>query len=378
MALGSLRGTRSAPAERLLQSSAALRAALDSVMANVFIADLDFRLVYMNRRAETTVRAIEGEIRRSFGVAWADVVGGSIHRFHKDPRRIEAILRNPASFPHHAVFSFGSTTLEALIDGIFDCDRSCLGYIVSWDDITEEAALDHQVRELASSLAAASHELDSVSEQLGVTAEETSGQAEAVAAGAEQLTASIGEIAQSAASAATVAREAVEVATTGTEAVARLAESSASIEQIVQLINNIAEQTNLLALNATIEAARAGESGKGFAVVAAEVKELARATALATGEIALQIARTQADAGSASEAINRIHEIIGAINDQQTTIASAVEEQNATANDMSANIAGVAEAAHSTSSGAVSIQGSAADLSRQADELNALIERRRR
>jgi methyl-accepting chemotaxis protein len=153
----------------------------------------------------------------------------------------------------------------------------------------------------------------------------------------------------------------VQVAETTNATVTKLGESSTQIGQVVKVITSIAEQTNLLALNATIEAARAGEAGKGFAVVANEVKELATETSRATDQIGRRIEAIQGDSDAAAAAIGEFTTIVARINDMQSTIASAVEEQTATTNEMSRNVTEAAAGSGDIAGTITRVAGSAAD-----------------
>lgn len=255
----------------------------------------------------------------------------------------------------------------------------------------------------ADTLAVASEQLTVLSQGMGDGATLTSDRAasassasvqvsasiQTVASAAEEMTASIREIAKNATEAATVATGAVGVASSAQGTVASLGESSAEIGQVIKVITSIAQQTNLLALNATIEAARAGDAGKGFAVVANEVKELAKETARATEDIGQKIEAIQSDTQGAVAAISEIVEVIDRINDIQTTIASAVEEQTATTNEIARSVTeaaaganGIAEdvtqvasAAEDTRQGAQNTLQSATDLSGMAAQLKDLVSR---
>ncbi|MFI5933965.1 methyl-accepting chemotaxis protein [Actinoplanes sp. NPDC051494] len=308
----------------------------------------------------------------------------------------------------------GVRKVSYAVEGLAACDLTRSAGLDSRDEMgamgrdLDQAvtSVADTVRELvgtASALSSAAVQLSKVSDELTIGAGEASGKAgaaagaaeqistnvQSVAAGAEQMTASIREIATTASLAAQVSQESMAIAKDTSSQIAELGQASTEIGDVVRLITSIAEQTNLLALNATIEAARAGDAGKGFAVVASEVKDLAQETARATEDITAKIGAIQQRSEGASSAIARIEEVINQITDYSTTIASAVEQQSATTNEMTrsisdaaqgsgdvqASFAAVSQVTEATSDAAQSSKEAADDLSGLAVKLNNLVGR---
>ena len=193
-----------------------------------------------------------------------------------------------------------------------------------------------------------------------------------VATAVAQLAASINQISGQAAQSARDTEAAMSAADAAQQVADRLTSASERIGNIAGLINAIAAQTNLLALNATIEAARAGEAGKGFAVVASEVKTLASQTAKATEDIERQVHEIRNASKDVVDAVGRISGTIGNIRSVSTSIAGAVEQQNAATANMSMSVQRAADGTRSAIDGISELPAAVGDIQSVSERLSGL------
>lgn len=359
----------------------------------------DGKIVYINAASINTLKKLQEYLPDKPD----NLMGKNVDIFHKNTAIQQKIISNPKNLPHKAIISLGPEKLDILVSSVIDDQGEFIGSVLTWFIATSRVELINNLSKSVEDLTNAAQNVLAISSNLNAASEETSSQATTASAASEEVNfgvqnvaksmkeieVEVKEVARTTNEATAMTSEAMKMAHSTNEIINKLGASSIDIGNVIKVISSIAQQTNLLALNATIEAARAGEAGKGFAVVANEVKELANQTAKATEEITKKIETIQTDSQSAVEAISAISGAIDKINGFTGNIATAIDKQTNTTNEVTGvvgeaaygmkqitdNLVELSQAADNTGHNAAKTQDAAKGVEEIASQLKIYLDR---
>jgi len=305
--------------------------ALDALPGNAMFCDRELILRYLNRASRKTLLSLQQHLP----VPVDQIVGKSIHIFHKAPDRIEKILGGKGhhgghKLPHKATIELGPVKLDLHVEPMIGERGEYRGAVVLWGVSTQQAI----------------EALRKAQEAQRADIEHLDGNLQMVATATHEIESSIAEIAKNAVDVAQAAEQSRNLSFESKSSILNLRASSNGVAKVADLIASIATQTSVLALNANIEAARAGVHGKGFSVVASEVRKLAGQTASATSEIQAKVSAIGVDIGKAISAIDSIASHTEELSGLSHQMAAAAEEQHLATQEMAQNLE---HAAHRTS-----------------------------
>lgn len=194
-----------------------------------------------------------------------------------------------------------------------------------------------------------SHEIATAAEDMARRTEANAGNLEQAAGALAQIDSRLKSTTQASLTTVERADRAISTLSTGREtadgavaAMGRVSESAKGIDSVIEGLDKIAFQTRVLAMNAAVEAGRAGDAGRGFAVVADLVSALAMRAEEEAGRAREQLTVTQAEIGTAVDAVHNVDEAFAAIAgdvEQVHALLSTMSQDNIAQSDAVTQIA---------------------------------------
>ncbi len=248
-----------------------------------------------------------------------------------------------------------------------------------------------ELRRMIGAVANSAGGIQTGSAEIAQASEDLARRTEANAASLEETSAALVQIdqrlkASATASSQTVRRadEALSTVSGGRavagEAVAamdRVSLSAKGIDSVIEGVDKIAFQTRVLAMNAAVEAGRAGDAGRGFAVVADLVSALAMRSEEEAKRAREQLTATQADIGTAVDAVQRVdgafENISGDMTEVHTLLGQMAQDNQAQSTAITQISVAVSTMDHSTQQNAAMVEETSAaarNLTTEAASLN--------
>ncbi len=138
---------------------------------NIMIADVNENVVFINHQARDILTAIEEELATYIpGFKVSEVIGGSIHRYHKDPNIIKRVLTGlQPGDSHQGEICPGHFIFEHETRALFDRQGNRSGYVVQWTDVTAQRSKEEEAFRLQHAIEGSQTAIMTVDRELVVT-----------------------------------------------------------------------------------------------------------------------------------------------------------------------------------------------------------------
>lgn len=125
-----------------------IKVALDNVTSNVMVADNERTIIYCNDAVLRMLTNAAEDIKEQIPDFDVDtIVGGSLDRFHKEPKHQQQMIKALTS-THYGRIKVGRRSFDLTANPVLDEKNQRLGTVVEWKDITDQLFAEQQVHEL--------------------------------------------------------------------------------------------------------------------------------------------------------------------------------------------------------------------------------------